>query len=112
LADPNDRITTLSGGNQQKIVLSRWLASKPRVLLLNDPTRGVDIAAKLDIYRALSAAAEQGVAVVMLSTDLLELIDLMDRVLVFRERELYKEFCKEQLSRERLVASYFGEEHP
>ena len=106
-----DRITTLSGGNQQKVVLSRWLATMPDVLLLNDPTRGVDIAAKLDIYKVLATAADQGLAVVMLSTELIELIELMDRVLVFREHEVYAEFRKDQLSGELLVASYFGQEH-
>jgi ABC-type sugar transport system ATPase subunit len=109
--DDGDRITALSGGNQQKVVLSRWLASSPDVLLLNDPTRGVDVGAKLDIYRVLSDAAANGVGVVMLSTELVELIDLMDRVLVFREGHLFKTFDRHELSRERLVASYFGREH-
>jgi ABC-type sugar transport system ATPase subunit len=106
-----DAITSLSGGNQQKVVLSRWLATEPEVLLLNDPTRGVDIGAKLDIYRVLGNAASRGMGVVVVSTELVELIDLMDRVLVFREGHLFREFTREELTRERLVASYFGQEH-
>jgi ABC-type sugar transport system ATPase subunit len=101
-------ITSLSGGNQQKVVVARWLALNPRILLLNDPTRGIDMAAKLDIYRVLGRAAEDGVAVVMLSTELVELIELMDRVLVFRENELRAELRREEVTRTRLVETYFG----
>jgi ABC-type sugar transport system ATPase subunit len=103
-------VTSLSGGNQQKVVLARWLALRPRVLLLNDPTRGIDMAAKLDIYRVLTRAADEGVAVVMLSTELVELIELMDRVLVFRENGLFADLRREELTRTRLVAGYFGRE--
>lgn len=104
-------ITSLSGGTQQKVVIARWLATNPRILLLNDPTRGVDMATKGDIYRVLRDAAADGVAVVMLSTEVLELIELMDRVLVFREGEVFTELSREQLSRPRLIAAYFGAHH-
>jgi ABC-type sugar transport system ATPase subunit len=104
-------ITSLSGGNQQKVVIARWMARHPRVLLLNDPTRGVDMGAKMDIYRILREAADEGVAVIMLSTELIELVELMDRVLVFRENELSRELGRHELTRTRLVASYFGKEH-
>ena len=104
----SNRITSLSGGNQQKVVIARWLALNPRILLLNDPTRGVDAGTKRDIYHVLADAASEGVAVVMLSTELIELIELMDRVLVFREDQLFADLPREQLTRTRLVASYFG----
>ena len=104
-------ITSLSGGTQQKVVIARWLATHPRILLLNDPTRGVDMATKGDIYRVLRDAAGEGVAVVMLSTEVIELIELMDRVLVFREGEVFTELSREELSRPRLVAAYFGAHH-
>jgi ABC-type sugar transport system ATPase subunit len=103
-------ITSLSGGNQQKVVIARWLAMHPKVLLLNDPTRGVDAGTKRDIYRVLTEAAAQGTAIVMLSTELIELVELMDRVLVFREGQLFTELQRSELSRTRLVASYFGRE--
>lgn len=103
-------ITSLSGGNQQKVIIARWLAMRPRVLVLNDPTRGVDMGAKHDIYAILREAAAEGLAVVMLSTEVIELIELMDRVLVFRENELFRELTREELTRTRLVASYFGRE--
>jgi ABC-type sugar transport system ATPase subunit len=109
LGSPEDLITTLSGGNQQKIVMARWLATDPRVLLLNDPTRGVDIGAKRDLYRLLAALAGQGKAVVMLSTEVDEHVELMDRVLVFREGRVFCELAREAMTRESLVAAYFGE---
>jgi ABC-type sugar transport system ATPase subunit/ribose/xylose/arabinose/galactoside ABC-type transport system permease subunit len=110
LRDPDDRITTLSGGNQQKVVLARWLAAEPRVFLLNDPTRGIDIGSKRDLYALLVQLAEQGVAVVMLSSELDEHIELMDRVLVFREQEFVQEIERVSLSRHALVGAFFGEQ--
>jgi ABC-type sugar transport system ATPase subunit len=101
-------ITSLSGGNQQKVVIARWLAMNPKILLLNDPTRGVDAGTKRDIYRVLTDAAAKGTAIVMLSTELIELVELMDRVLVFREGQLFCELHRAELTRTRLVESYFG----
>ena len=89
-------------------MLARWLAAGPRVLLLNDPTRGVDIGAKRDIYGLLVELASEGVAVVMLSTEVDEHVELMDRVLVFREHEVFAELTREQVNRESLVAAFFG----
>lgn len=109
LGDQNDSISTLSGGNQQKVIIARWLASEPRVLLLNDPTRGIDINAKRDLYRLLAKLASEGMAIVMLSTELDEHIELMDRVLVFREQELVAEIERSTLTRHALLASFFGE---
>ena len=109
LGSPEDAITTLSGGNQQKVVIARWLAFGPRILLLNDPTRGIDIGTKNDLYALLGALANEGLAVVMLSTELDEHVELMDRVLVFREHELFRELDRSELSREALVAAFFGE---
>jgi ABC-type sugar transport system ATPase subunit len=111
LHTPADPIAVLSGGNQQKVVIARWLAAQPRVLLLNDPTRGVDVGTKQDIYRLLAELTEQGVAVVLLSTEVDELVELMERVLVFREHELSAELPREALTPSRLVAAFFGQEH-
>jgi len=110
LGDPGDPITTLSGGNQQKVAISRWLAADPRVLLLNDPTRGIDVGAKRDLYALLTELAQEGRAVVMLSSELDEHVELMDRVLVFREHELFRELDHASLSREALVSAFFGED--
>jgi ABC-type sugar transport system ATPase subunit len=108
LGDPEDEITTLSGGNQQKIVLARWLAADPRILVLNDPTRGIDIGAKKDLYRLLAGLVSEGLAVVMHSSEIDEHVELMDRVLVFREHELSCELDRSVLTRTTLVSAFFG----
>lgn len=91
LANLEIRAVDLSGGNQQKLLLARWLAIKPKVLLLDEPTRGVDIGAKSEIYRIISDLAAQGVAVLMVSSELPEIVGLSDRVLVMREGQLVGE---------------------
>ncbi|MGA2528761.1 MAG: sugar ABC transporter ATP-binding protein [Acidimicrobiales bacterium] len=109
LASPRHAITSLSGGNQQKVVIARWLAMKPELLVLDDPTRGIDVGAKKDLYELLGELATEGVAIIMLSTEIEEHIALMDRVLVFREGELFVDIPREQLTRERLIAGFFGQ---
>ncbi len=113
LGRDHDAITTLSGGNQQKVVIARALACDPRVLLLNDPTRGVDIGAKRDIYALLRELAASGMAIVMLSTEVDEHLELMDRVLVFRDGVPATELSRTGLSsagltRGAIVAEFFG----
>jgi ABC-type sugar transport system ATPase subunit/ribose/xylose/arabinose/galactoside ABC-type transport system permease subunit len=108
LGRDSDAITTLSGGNQQKVVIARALASDPAVLLLNDPTRGVDIGAKRDIYALLRELAAAGMAIVMLSTEVDEHLELMDRVLVFRDGAPAAELGREALSRAAIVGEFFG----
>lgn len=107
---PTDLITTLSGGNQQKVIIARWLAREPGILLLNDPTRGIDLGAKRDIYALLDKLAADGVAVVMLSTEVDEHVELMDRVLVFREGTVGAVLDRDELSRAALVSAFFGQE--
>jgi ribose transport system ATP-binding protein len=82
---PSQSVGTLSGGNQQKVVIGKWLAARPRVLLLDEPTRGVDVGAKAEIYRLIDNLAGQGLAIIMVSSELPELMALSDRVLVMRE---------------------------
>jgi ribose transport system ATP-binding protein len=91
LANLEIRAVDLSGGNQQKLLLARWLAINPRVLMLDEPTRGVDIGAKSEIYRIISDLAAQGVAILMVSSELTEIVGMSDRVLVMREGELVGE---------------------
>jgi ribose transport system ATP-binding protein len=79
---PRASLITLSGGNQQKAVLARWLGCRPRVLLLDEPTQGVDVGARADIYLHLRAAVHEGMAILLVSSDLAELLELADRVLV------------------------------
>lgn len=108
LGGPTDAITTLSGGNQQKVVIARWLAAAPSVLILNDPTRGIDINAKRDLYALLRDLASDGLAIVMLSSEVDEHIELMDRVIVMREHGLSSDVTRPHIDREPLVASFFG----
>jgi ABC-type sugar transport system ATPase subunit len=105
LADP---ITSLSGGNQQKVILARMLALKPKVLVLNDPTRGVDLATKHDIYGMLDELAAAGVAVVLHSTEIEELLAVCHRVGVFHDSTLFRVFAQDELTREALIAGLFG----
>jgi ABC-type sugar transport system ATPase subunit len=86
-----NRITSLSGGNQQKTLLARWLVMQPKVLLLDDPTRGVDIGAKSEIYRILRALADAGAAILFTSSDSLELARLSDRIILFRHGAIVEE---------------------
>lgn len=88
--------------------MARWLAAGPRVLALNDPTRGVDLATKRDLYRLLGEMADQGVAIAMLSTEVEEHLALMDRVLVFREGAVFCELARQGLGAETLVGALFG----
>jgi ABC-type sugar transport system ATPase subunit len=86
-----NRITALSGGNQQKTLLARWLVMRPRVLLLDDPTRGIDIGAKSEIYRILRGLADAGAAILFTSSDSLELARLSDRIILFRHGAIVEE---------------------
>ena len=81
----DQRVATLSGGNQQKIVIGKWLATEPRILLLDEPTRGIDVGAKQEIYRLIFELAEQGLGIVVVSSEMPELLLLSDRVLVMCE---------------------------
>ncbi len=85
---------SLSGGNQQKTLLARWLAIQPRVLILDEPTRGVDINAKKEIYRIIGNIAGHGVLVIVISSELPEVVGLAQRVLVMREGEIYANLYK------------------
>lgn len=105
----HDAISTLSGGNQQKVLLARWLATDPKVLLLNDPTRGVDIGTKREIYAILHRLSAEGMSIVILSSEVDELVDLADRVLVFRDQAVFSQIPHTQLSTESIVAAYFGQ---
>ena len=104
-----DAISTLSGGNQQKVLLARWLATDPAVLLLNDPTRGVDITTKREIYAALQQLCAEGMSVVMLSSEVEEHVELVDRVLVFRNQSVFAEIARAEIGHEAIVAAYFGQ---
>jgi ribose transport system ATP-binding protein len=102
-------ITTLSGGNQQKVLIARWLAAAPRILLLDDPTRGVDLPTKAELHELLRREADAGMAVVMVSTEIEELAGLCDGVLVFHEERVSARLAGAALTRDALLRAMFGE---
>ncbi len=101
-------IRELSGGNQQKVVLGKWLSTRPRVLLLDEPTRGIDVGAKAEVHRVILDLAAQGMAVLMVSSDLPEVLALSDRVLVLRAGRLVAEFAGGDATPERVIAAASG----
>ncbi|HEX8912236.1 MAG TPA: sugar ABC transporter ATP-binding protein [Humisphaera sp.] len=107
----DQRAVNLSGGNQQKIVIGKWLAMRPRVLILDEPTRGVDVGAKAEIYRHVQALADQGLAVVMVSSDMEEVIGMSDRVVVMHERRIVGELSRAELTQERIAGMMTGRHH-
>ena len=102
-------ITTLSGGNQQKVLLARWLAAEPRVLLLDDPTRGVDLPTKAELHALLRREADAGMAVVMVSTELEELASVCDSALVFHEGSLSARLDGPAVTRDAILDAMFGD---
>ncbi|MCB8881164.1 sugar ABC transporter ATP-binding protein [Acidisoma cellulosilytica] len=101
-------VQALSGGNQQKVALAKWMPQNPKILLLNDPTRGVDVQTKREIYLMLRRFAQEGQAIILLSSDTPELVHLCDRVLVMREGNLVAELPHGQVTEESIVAAAMG----
>src|SRR5207302_10224591 len=91
LADVSQRVIDLSGGNQQKVVIARWLALKPRILIMDEPTRGIDVGAKAEVHALISQLAREGVAIIMISSELPEVLGMSDRILVMREGRMVGE---------------------
>jgi len=102
---PNERqvVQFLSGGNQQKVVLGKWLAMQPKVLLLDEPTRGIDIGAKQEIYGLMEELAEQGVAVLFVSSEMEEILGMSDRTLVMHEGQITGELTRDELTEEAVM---------
>ena len=93
-------IAQLSGGNQQKVILARWLETHPKVLILDEPTKGIDVGAKAEFYRIIAACAQQGMAVIVISSELPEVIGLSDRIIVMREGRISGEVSRADFSEE------------
>ncbi|MEM6527360.1 MAG: sugar ABC transporter ATP-binding protein [Chloroflexota bacterium] len=98
----------LSGGNQQKVVLSKWLNTKPRLLILDEPTRGIDVGAKEEVHRLISQLAQEGIAILMISSDLPEVLAMSDRILVMREGRQMGIFDREQANQESIMTAAMG----
>ena len=96
-------VDSLSGGNQQKIALAKWIAADCKCIVFDEPTRGVDIGAKVEIYKVINSFAENGIAVVMISSEMPEIIGMCDRVYVMRNGKVSGELEKEELSEDQLI---------
>jgi rhamnose transport system ATP-binding protein len=95
--------SALSGGNQQKVVLGKWLASEPRVLILDEPTRGIDIGAKVEVHRIISELAASGLAIILISSDLPEVLAMSDRIIVLHEGAVAAEIARADATEETVM---------
>jgi rhamnose transport system ATP-binding protein len=105
---PAQVVRSLSGGNQQKVVLAKWLAAEPRILILDEPTHGVDVATKADVHRTISHLASQGLTILLISSELPEILGMSDRVLVMREGRLVAELSRAEATQERVIQAAAG----
>ena len=106
--DLGQRTSSLSGGNQQKVVLAKWLAMKPKAIIFDEPTRGIDVGAKAEIYRLMRGLADAGVAVLMISSDMEEVIGVSDRVAVMHEGRISGILERAQCSEENILRLAVG----
>ena len=102
-------VEALSGGNQQKVVIAKWLATKPRVLILDEPTRGVDIGAKVEVHRIISELAASGLGIILISSDLPEVLAMSDRILVLHEGRVTAEISRADATEERVMFAATGQ---
>jgi ribose transport system ATP-binding protein len=104
----NQQVQYLSGGNQQKVVLAKWLASQSRVLIFDEPTRGIDVGAKVEVYNLMNSLVENGVAVIMVSSEMPELLGMSDRILVMHEGRIATELSRQEATQEKVLAAAMG----
>ena len=103
MASPDQAVGNLSGGNQQKVVLARWLALQPKVLIVDEPTRGIDVAAKAEVHALLYQLAGAGIAILAISSELPEILTISDRIVTMREGRVTGEVMRAEASEERLM---------
>lgn len=108
VASPSQQVGTLSGGNQQKIVIAKWLALRPRLLILDEPTRGIDVGAKAEIHRLVGRLAKEGLAVILISSEMPEVIGVSHRILTLYRGRITGEFVGDQATEERLISAITG----
>jgi len=107
-AKVSDPVSRLSGGNQQKVVLAKSLAREPQILLLDEPTRGIDVGAKSEIYRLIDDLAKEGKAILLISSELEEVLSMSDRIVVMREGRVTGEFGRDEASQEQVMTAATG----
>jgi inositol transport system ATP-binding protein len=111
MASPEQAAGQLSGGNQQKIVLARWLALRPKILIVDEPTRGIDVGSKVEVHNLLIDMAKSGIAVVVISSELPEILAISDRIVTMREGRVTGEIARDQATQEILMAMMTAHEN-
>jgi ribose transport system ATP-binding protein len=104
--DPDQTIGSLSGGNQQKVLIAKLLACKPKVIIMDEPTRGIDIGAKSEIHNMLRKLSDSGVGVIVISSELSEVVGLCDRVMVMHEGKMVGELSNDEVTQENIISSF------
>jgi inositol transport system ATP-binding protein len=104
MASPDQAAGNLSGGNQQKVVLARWLALRPKILIVDEPTRGIDIGSKVEVHNLLVEMAKTGIAVLVISSELPEILAISDRIVTMREGRITGEIKRTDATQENLMA--------
>lgn len=104
----DNKITSLSGGNQQKVILGRWLMTNPKILILDEPTRGIDVGAKFEIYSIINDLVDNGVAIIMISSELPEVMGMSDRILVMHNGTITNEFMHHEATQEKIMNHAVG----
>ena len=93
------KVTNLSGGNQQKVVIAKWFASKARIIVLDEPTRGIDIGAKVEVYKLINEMVEAGIGVILLSSEVPEVFGMDDRILVLKDGQITGEYGMDEINK-------------
>ena len=103
MASGSQEVQYLSGGNQQKVVLAKWLQTRPEIIIMDEPTRGVDVGAKFEIYQLMRHLNQEGIGILMISSELTEILGLSDRILVMREGRIVAELVPSETSEEQII---------
>jgi ABC-type sugar transport system ATPase subunit len=101
-------VSSLSGGNQQKIILANWLQTKPKILILDEPTRGIDVGAKFEIHKIMTQLVEEGMSIIMISSEMPEILGMSDRIIVMHEGHIKGKFDSDETSQEKILACALG----
>ena len=102
-------VESLSGGNQQKVVLAKWMMNNPEILIMNEPTRGIDVGAKAEIYRLIEQFCNQGLGVIIVSSEMAEVMSVADRIYAVYDGEIRGEFTKDEATQENIMQKAIGE---
>ncbi|MCO6472243.1 MAG: sugar ABC transporter ATP-binding protein, partial [Melioribacteraceae bacterium] len=105
----NQDVRSLSGGNQQKVVFAKWLNSETNIFIFDEPTRGIDVGAKQEIYELMNKLTQNGYGIIMISSELPEVLGMSDRILVMHNGEITAEFENKDLTQEMIISSAIGE---